>query len=154
MSLWQATGLVLDGVGALLVLLPEFDSVSRWSSTSEEVDKLETGRETFLTKGNLTPEDEGFNEVIEALKGNIPIHGQPKSLVITDSWGERDAAELRYETDGDAIHAVKDPVSPSLVDRYIERQINHLERRTDEMFLRVGVGFLLVAFALQLLGTI
>lgn len=154
MSALQLIGLSLDGLGAVLVVLPGIQFIRDWAQPTKEISKLESDRVTFFTQEELTPEDEGFKEVIEALDGPMSIPGHPISLVITDRFGTWDGAEIRYESGGDSVYAVDDRVSPSLIDRYIERRITYFERRAESWFLRSGAVLLAFGFILQIAAAI
>lgn len=82
------------------------------------------------------------------------MHGPIKEIIVVSLEDEADAVEVRYHTDGDAVHAHDGRVSRTLVDRYIERHIHELEQRVREWYLRAGSSLLLVGFLLQIAASL
>lgn len=158
-TLLTAVGLFFDGIGALLVIVPEhklFDAIYR---PQDRIERIDQARETLFTQNRLEPRDIGFQEIEQILEDHLDIPGALIEVVALDagSWGGSSVVEVRYEPDGgDAEYARPSEGEPTrtLLDRWCEREIRFLERRAQLQFYNIGFGLLALGFGLQIVSLI
>lgn len=149
-------GLVFDAAGALLVIVPEHTVFDAFTRPQERIRRIDDGRETLFTEGELSPEDDGFDEFEDILNDHLELHGPLIKLVAADpaGFGGGGNVEVRYEPDGgDAEYAQpKENPSQTLFDRWCERRVRHLERQSEFPFYNWGFRLLFFGFLLQIIA--
>lgn len=148
-------GLLIDGFGAVLLVVPDLE---RPWSLEAKIENVEEARETLFTDGSIQQEDTGFWTLAEVSRKNLDIPGTLVEIYAGDpgKLGNSAKVEPRYVSEGaDHKYAKPQPEnlpSRTLFDRWIERHIHQLEREYQMRYFRHGARLLVVGFTIQIVA--
>ena len=156
-SVLTLLGLSLDASGAFLLALPDLPRFTSITDPEEEIGRIDRAREQLFTTNELHPEDDGFDEVVNVLRNQLPIVG-PVIVIkapATNAYDTGGKVEIRYETDSDAEYVTPgESPSRTLVNHWLERYIRRREDEMQSKFFSWGVRLLLIGFLFQIVSVL
>lgn len=102
-------GLVLNTVGAFIILIPDIPKLYRVSHRLPPLKTIESGEKRLYQEGEIQPEDTGFKHISEAFfSGSPPMSDAPRldEAESTSVMIRLDGKELESESGGFAVKRI------------------------------------------------
>ncbi|MFC6824253.1 hypothetical protein [Halopelagius fulvigenes] len=160
-------GLLLDLIGASLVLFPELPVVKGAFVPTRRIDQIKEARHSLFENRRLQRGDEGFREIVHICSQRADIEDIPDLIRAVPSNRFGSGVQFLMEKpnwspDGDYG---KDDIIPldkydsetietrPMVDQWITQYLGELEGEATQVAFLIGLSFLVMGFSLQLLAT-
>lgn len=151
-------GLFIDAVGAAIVLFPDLTGTRERLLPSDKIRKIDRAREAIFTDGGLKrPEHDGeiYDKIADIIAQNKELEQPPSSITLISAtpWviPEEDrilpGGNIAIIYENDEYEVIGNQV---MVDGWINNFRQELTERYTQMPLRIGLGFLLLGFGIQL----
>ena len=163
-----AEGLLLDGIGAVIALLP--DVIGRRFEPTKKVNRIEEAQNQLFLEENLNSEDgyDGFEELAEVLAEERDLELPPDRIVAySGGYGVSATVRLCYEKDewsqeeyeGDEEYPRErynsENIGPTgVLDSRVSQHIEDLRSSGHQKGFFAGLGLLFTGFVLQLGSTL
>jgi hypothetical protein len=148
-------GLFFDLAGASLIVaidISRFDSVWRSSERIEKAKVLQNARRKLFQENGLNKDDDGFELVRKIILDQSESDFDPV-IISAPSPGQLGGGGNVFISGEEGDDEPHDNVgSHSLVDGWIEREIEDLEKGFRDYYRRVGMWLLIVGFSGQIIS--
>lgn len=144
-------GLLLDGMGAVLALIPDISNLSKRFEPVEKIERIQRAQDELFLNGRIQKEDkcEGYEELASVLASAANMDEQaPNRISALPIANMPGGADVRFS-------GVSEPLgSVGLMDSRVSQHVESLRSKGHDRAFSMGLSLLATGFFLQLYSLI